>query len=77
MNNFLRNNFGTILTYIGIIITGIFWIHTMTGIPPRVEKLEQNIEEINKQVIRNDTKIDVILEDTKFIKQLITPHYSK
>lgn len=77
MNTFLKNNFREILTVSGILITGVFWVHTLTGIPPRVAKLEKSVEEINTQVIRNDTKIDVILEDTKFIKQLVTQRYSK
>lgn len=77
MKEFLQHNFGniiTVLTFLGMLS---FWIFTMNGIPPRVEKLEKNIQEINTQVIRNDTKIDVILEDTKFIKQLVTQRYSR
>lgn len=47
-----------------------FWFFTIDGIPKRVSKLESDIEIIKTQVNKNDTKIDIILEDIKFIKQL-------
>lgn len=54
-----------------------FWIHTMDGIPDRVTKLETDVETMKKQLAKNDTKTDIILEDTKFIKQLILQQHSK
>lgn len=47
-----------------------FWFFTVDGLPKRVEKLETDIEIIKTQVNKNDTKIDIMLEDIKFIKQL-------
>ena len=71
MKNFLKNYLGATITLVSLLITGVFWIHTMDGIPKRVDKLEVEVEEIKVQQIKNNTKIDTILEDTKFIKQLI------
>lgn len=61
----------SLITISAVIVTGIFWIFTMNGIPSRVSKLESDVEGIKVQLNKNDTKTDIILEDTKFIKQLI------
>lgn len=61
----------SIITIVSLLVTGIFWVFTMNGIPKRVEKLEIAVDEIKVQQIKNDTKVDTILEDTKFIKQLV------
>ncbi|MCM1339393.1 MAG: hypothetical protein NC191_06955 [Muribaculaceae bacterium] len=55
---------------LGILLAIAFWFFTIDGIPKRVEKLETDIEIIKTQVNKNDTKIDIMLEDIKFIKQL-------
>lgn len=52
------------------LLTVAFWFFTIDGIPKRVTKLEGDIEIIKTQVNKNDTKIDIMLEDIKFIKQL-------
>lgn len=75
MKEFLTKYFTPIITIASFISGAVFWFFTMNGIPPRVTKLEQNYAEIRTQVIKNDTKIDVILEDTKFMKQLMTQRY--
>lgn len=70
-NNFFIEHIESLITITAIIITGVFWIFTMNGIPARVQKLETDVEGIKVQLNKNDTKTDIILEDTKFIKQLI------
>lgn len=75
MKEFLKNYLGPFITIITLIGSIVFWFFTMNGIPPRVNRLEQNYTELRTQVIKNDTKIDVILEDTKFMKQLMTQRY--
>ncbi len=66
----------SIVTIVGLIVTGAFWIFTMDGIPKRVQKLEVEVEEMKVQLNKNDTKTDIILEDTKFINQLIMQKHS-
>lgn len=53
-----------------------FWIHTMDGIPDRVSRLEEDVKIMKEQLAKNNTKTDIILEDTKFIKQLIIQKHS-
>ena len=68
---FFIKHIESFITISAVIVTGIFWIFTMNGIPTRVSKLETDVEGIKVQLNKNDTKTDIILEDTKFIKQLI------
>ena len=77
MKNFVARHFESIVTVICIIVTGIFWIATMNGIPTRVARLESDVNTIKQQLSRTDTKTDIILEDTKFIKQLILEKHMK
>lgn len=64
------DKFKTIAWILCTIFAVAFWFFTIDGIPKRVEKLETDIEIIKTQVNKNDTKIDIMLEDIKFIKQL-------
>lgn len=68
---FFIKHIESLITISAVIVTGIFWIFTMNDIPTRVSKLETDVEGIKVQLNKNDTKTDIILEDTKFIKQLI------
>lgn len=61
----------SIITIVAVLVTGVFWVFTMNGIPKRVERLETDVEGIKVQLHKNEAKTDIILEDTKFIKQLI------
>ena len=71
MQNFFTRHFESIITIICIVMTGIFWLATMNGIPNRVTKLEAEVSEIKQQLSKNDTKTDIMLEDIKFIKQVV------
>lgn len=75
-NKFFIKHIESLITISAVIVTGIFWIFTMNGIPTRVSKLETDVEGIKVQLNKNDTKTDIILEDTKFIKQLIIQKHS-
>lgn len=76
VDKFLIKHIESVVTIVCILVTGIFWIFTMNGIPARVQKLEVDVEAIKVQLNKNDTKTDIILEDTKFIKQLIIQKHS-
>lgn len=69
--NFFIKHIESLVTITAIIITGIFWIFTMNGIPERVSNLEHEVETIKTQLSKNDTKTDIMLEDIKFMKQLM------
>lgn len=76
MDKFLIKHIESVVTIVCILVTGIFWIFTMNGIPARVTMLESDVQAIKIQLNKNDTKTDIILEDTKFIKQLIIQKHS-
>ena len=48
-----------------------FWVVTIHGIPPRVEKLEVQVNEHEKRLNQNEVKLDIILDDVKTIKGFI------
>lgn len=75
MKQFLQNNFGNVITILSFIMMGLFWIYTMNGIPARVHALEESVSGIQQQLIQNTSKIDIMMEDTKFIKQLLMQKY--
>lgn len=63
---------------IAAIIAITFFIYQTQGLPPRVSKLEIDMEKTNKkitemqtEVSKNNAKTDIILEDVKIIKNAI------
>lgn len=50
-----------LLTIISIIAGTFFWIHTMTGIPPRVTDAEKRISELEKAQTAMGVKADLTL----------------
>lgn len=75
----------TVLAVVGAVS---FFIYKMQDLPPRVDKLEQDLSntrkeltyEINNlksQMDKNSTKTDIILEDVKIIKNHILINHTK
>lgn len=75
MKHFLQQYLSTIITLLSLTMMGLFWIYTMNGIPARVTALEESVAELKNQLIQNTSKIDIMMEDTKFIKQLLMQKY--
>lgn len=55
-----------------------FFIYQTQGLPPRVSKLETDLSitkkemaDIKSQLDKNETKVDIILEDVKIVKNAI------
>lgn len=48
-----------------------FWLVTMYGLPPRVDKLETKVAEHEMRLNQNEVKLDIILDDVKTIKGFI------
>lgn len=55
-----------------------FFIYQTQGLPPRVSKLETDLNitkkemaDIKSQLDKNETKVDIILEDVKIVKNAI------
>lgn len=61
-----------------VIVAITFFIYQTQGLPPRVSKLEVDMEKTNKKITeiqtemsKNNAKTDIILEDVKIIKNAI------
>lgn len=75
MKTFIQNNFSAVISLISFLVMGIVWVYTMNGIPARVQSLEESVSGIQQQLSQNTSKIDIMMEDTKFIKQLLMQKY--
>ncbi len=60
-----------LLTVLALICMGLFWIFTINGLPPRVDKLETKVAEHEMRLNQNEVKLDIILDDVKTIKGFI------
>lgn len=63
---------------VAAIIAITFFIYQTQGLPPRVSKLEVDMEKTNQKITemqtemsKNNAKTDIILEDVKIIKNAI------
>lgn len=70
MENILKH-LQSMVTIVGLIITGVFWVHTMNGIPKRVDKLEIEVTALKTQLSKNDVKTDIIMDDVKQVKMFM------
>jgi len=51
----------SLITILGIIGFGLFWIFTINGIPSRVTTLETKVEMLERSIIKNETQTELIL----------------
>ncbi len=56
---------------LGLAVCVLFWLVTMYGLPPRVDKLEIKVAEHEMRLNQNEVKLDIILDDVKTIKGFI------
>lgn len=61
-NNKERNiDYKFILTVLGLIGVGLFWIFTINGVPQRVQTLETKMEMVEKSIVKNETQMQLML----------------
>ena len=61
-NNKGRNiDYKFILTVLGMIGVGLFWIFTINGVPQRVQTLETKMEMVEKSIVKNETQMQLML----------------
>lgn len=51
-----------------MIITGLFWLFTINGLPARVAALEETVRVLERKMDKNDIKTDIILDSVKLIQ---------
>lgn len=75
-------------TVVAVVGATTFFIYKMQSLPPRVDKLEQDLSSTRKeltyqintlqsQIDKSATKTDIILEDVKLIKNYILNNHIK
>lgn len=55
----------------GGLVAVLFWCFTIYGLPPRVDKLEQRVQQHEEKLTRSDVKMDIVLDDVKTIKTIL------
>lgn len=57
--------------FLSIAFAVLFWFFTIYGLPPRVSKLESEVSSLQRELVKNDTKTDIILDTVKTIEGFI------
>lgn len=60
-----------IITIATLIIGAIVWVNTMSGIPPRVTKAEERLNELEKSQTALDVKADMTLNAVYEIRNVL------
>lgn len=60
-NNGRNIDYKFILTVLGMIGVGLFWIFTINGVPQRVQTLETKMEMVEKSIVKNETQMQLML----------------
>ena len=60
-----------ILYFLGVLFAIGFWLFTMYGLPPRVDKLERDVSTLEKTVIAEEVKTDMIFQSVTRIENLL------
>lgn len=60
-NNGRNIDYKFILTVLGMIGVGLFWIFTINGVPQRVRILETKMEMVEKSIVKNETQMQLML----------------
>lgn len=72
----LKSN-SPIITVLGLICMGLFWLFTINGLPHRVGKLEATVKVLEQKMERNDVKTDMILDSVKIIQANLLHYFSE
>lgn len=64
----LNKNMSPLITFLSLLIMGLFWLFTINGLPMRVRTLEENVKVLEKKMEKNDVKTDIILDTVKLIQ---------
>ncbi|MBR2864675.1 MAG: hypothetical protein IKC13_00130 [Elusimicrobiaceae bacterium] len=65
------------LYFVGVAVAGLFWCFTIYGLPPRVDKLEERVQQHEERLSRQDVKLDIVLDDVKTIKSILMQFSAK
>ncbi len=61
----------SIVTLITVISGGFFWFYKTNSLPTRVDTVEQRVDKLEKQLIENNTKTDLIYQAVLEIRSVL------
>lgn len=56
------------ITVATMLLTGLFWLFTINGLPARVTALEETVRILERKMDKSDIKTDMILDTVKLIQ---------
>lgn len=64
----------SIITLVTVASSMLFWFYKTDGLPARVENNEKRIDKLEKQIIENNTKTDLIYQGILEIRGVLLRH---
>lgn len=61
----------SIVTLVTVVSSMLFWFYKTDGLPARVENNEKRIDKLEKQIIENNTKTDLIYQGVLEIRGVL------
>jgi len=61
----------SVVTLVTVVSSMFFWFYKTDGLPLRVENNEKRIDKLEKQIIENDTKTDLIYQSVLEIHSVL------
>lgn len=61
----------SIVTLLTVISGGFFWFYKTNSLPSRVDSVEKRVDAIEKQLVKNDTKTDLIYQAVLEIRSVL------
>lgn len=61
----------SVITLITVVSSMFFWFYKTDGLPSRVENNEKRIDKLEKQIIENNTKTDLIYQGVLEIRGVL------
>ena len=64
----------SIITLITVISAGFFWFYKTNALPTRVDDVEKRVDKLEKQLVENNTKTDLIYQAVLEIRGVLLRH---
>lgn len=61
----------SVITLVTVVSSMLFWFYKTDGLPSRVENNEKRIDKLEKQIIENNTKTDLIYQGVLEIRGVL------
>lgn len=61
----------SVVTLLTVVSGGFFWFYRTDALPSRVDSVEQRVDKLEKQLVENNTKTDLIYQAVLEIRSVL------